>query len=203
MSLTSGSRLGPYEIIASIGAGGMGQVFKARDARLDRDVALKVLTPAAALDADRLRRFEQEARATAAINHPNILAVFDVGADSGVNYVVSELLEGETLRDRLKIGAIPPRKTMEYAAQIARGLGAAHEKGIVHRDLKPENLFLTHDGRLKILDFGIARCAAPLGTPGSLLHTEAGRVLGTVPYMAPEQVRGEEVDHRADLFALG
>src|SRR5438034_9050966 len=148
MSLTSGSRLGPYEIIASIGAGGMGQVFKARDARLDRDVALKVLTPAAALDADRLRRFEQEARATAALNHPNILAVFDVGADGGVNYVVSELLEGETLRDRLTIGALPIRKAIECGAQIARGLAAAHAKGIVHRDLKPENLFLTRDGRL-------------------------------------------------------
>src|SRR5262249_17194805 len=143
MALAAGTRLGPYEVLSALGAGGMGEVYQARDTRLERDVALKVLPPAATSDPDRLRRFELEARAAAAINHPNILAVFDVGAVAGVNYVASELLEGETLRDRLKTGAVPPRKTIEYAAQIARGLGAAHEKGIVHRDLKPENLFLT------------------------------------------------------------
>jgi eukaryotic-like serine/threonine-protein kinase len=172
-----------------------------------RDVALKVLPPSTTSDPDRLRRFEFEARATAAINHPNILAVFDVGADADVNYVVAELLEGETLRDRLKTGAIPPRKTMEYAAQIARGLSAAHEKGIVHRDLKPENLFLTHDGRLKILDFGIAKLlGAADGEPmigPTMASTIPGVVLGTVGYMSPEQVRGLPTDHRTDIFSFG
>ncbi len=186
----------------------MGEVFRARDTRLDRDVALKVLPLAAAADPDRLRRFEQEARATAALNHPNILAVFDVGADGAVNYVVSELLEGETLRERLKTGAIPPRKTVEYAAQTARGLAAAHDKGIVHRDLKPENLFLTRDGRLKILDFGIAKLlGADKGdqtiAPTIELGTTPGMVLGTVGYMSPEQVRGLPADHRTDIFSFG
>jgi eukaryotic-like serine/threonine-protein kinase len=186
----------------------MGEVFRAHDTRLDRDVALKVLPLAAAADPDRLRRFEQEARATAALNHPNILAVFDVGADAGVNYVVSELLEGETLRDRLKTGAMPPRKTVEYAAQMARGLAAAHEKAIVHRDLKPENLFLTRDGRLKILDFGIAKLLGPaIGeqtiAPTIEPGTTPGMVLGTVGYMSPEQVRGLPTDHRTDIFSFG
>jgi Tol biopolymer transport system component len=207
MALIAGTRVGPYCILSVLGAGGMGEVYRARDTRLQRDVALKVLSAATTSDPDRLRRFEFEARATAAINHPNILAVFDVGADAGVNYVVSELLEGETLRDRLKTGAIAPRKTIEYAAQIARGLGAAHEKGIVHRDLKPENLFLTHDGRLKILDFGIAKLLATvedeLTGPTIAPATTPGVVVGTVGYMSPEQLRGLPTDHRTDIFSFG
>jgi serine/threonine protein kinase len=157
MNLSPGSRLGPYEIIAPLGAGGMGEVYRARDSRLKREVAIKVLPQAFSRDAERLRRFEQEALATAALNHPNILAVFDIGTSEGAPYVVSELLEGETLRDRLRSGALATRKTLDYALQIARGLAAAHEKGIIHRDLKPENLFLTKDGRVKILDFGLAK----------------------------------------------
>jgi len=207
MALVAGTRLGPYDILSALGAGGMGEVYRARDTRLQRDVALKVLPSSTTSDPDRLHRFEFEARATAAINHPNILAVFDVGADADVNYVVSELLEGETLRDRLKTGPIPPRKTMEYAAQIARGLGAAHEKGIVHRDLKPENLFLTHDGRLKILDFGIAKLLGAadggLMIGPTMASTIPGVVLGTVGYMSPEQVRGLPTDHRTDIFSFG
>ncbi len=210
MSLAPGTRLGAYEIVALIGAGGMGEVYRARDARLGRDVAIKVLPAAFSADADRLRRFEQEARAAAALNHPNILSVHDIGSQEGAPYVVSELLEGETLRAR--IGALPVRKACEYAIQIARGLAAAHEKGIVHRDLKPENLFVTDDGRVKILDFGLAKLTqkdSPLvsGTnvPTTPLadKTEAGMVLGTIGYMAPEQVRAQAVDHRADLFAFG
>ena len=208
MTLSLGARLGPYEILSAIGAGGMGEVFRAHDTRLDRDVALKVLPLAAAADPDRLRRFEQEARATAALNHPNILAVFDVGSDAGVNYVVTELLEGETLRERLKTGAVPPRKTVEYAAQMARGLAAAHEKAIVHRDLKPENLFLTRDGRLKILDFGIAKLLGHAVDERTIERTiergtTPGMVLGTVGYMSPEQVRGLPADHRTDIFSFG
>src|ERR1700688_4661958 len=157
MNLASGARLGPYEIVAPLGAGGMGEVFRARDTRLKREVAIKVLPHGLSLDPERLRRFEQEALATAALNHPNILAVFDIGTNQGSPYVVSALLEGETLRDRLRSGAIALRKTLDYALQIAHGLAAAHEKGIIHRDLKPENLFLTKDGRLKILHIGLAK----------------------------------------------
>jgi len=157
MALISGTKLGPYEIQAPLGAGGMGEVYRARDPRLKREVAIKVLPQAFSLDADRLRRFEQEALATAALNHPNILAVFDIGTSEGSPYVVSELLEGETLRERLRSGSIAVRKALECALQIAHGLAAAHEKGIVHRDLKPDNLFLTKDGRVKILDFGLAK----------------------------------------------
>jgi Tol biopolymer transport system component len=207
MTLVAGTRLGPYDIISVLGAGGMGEFNRPRDTRLQREVALKVLPPATTSNPDRLHRFEFEARATAAINHPNILAVFDVGADAGVNYVVSELLEGETLRDRLETGPLTPRKTMEYAAQIARGLAAAHEKGIVHRDLKPENLFLTREGRMKILDFGIAKL---LGAADDQLMmgpttaaTTPGVVMGTVGYMSPEQVRGLPTDHRTDIFSFG
>src|SRR5262245_32657615 len=208
MALATGTRLGPYEIVAPIGAGGMGEVYRARDTRLGRDVALKVLPAAAAGDPERLRRFEQEARATAALNHPNLLAVFDIGADAGVNYLVSELLEGETLRDRLRAGPLPARKTAEYGAQIARGLAAAHDKGIVHRDLKPENLFVTRDGRVKILDFGIAKLAGPDPSgqtiaPTVEAGTSPGTLLGTIGYMSPEQVRGLAVDHRSDIFSLG
>src|SRR5580700_2287005 len=213
MSLTSGARLGPYEIVAPLGAGGMGEVFRARDTRLKREVAIKVLPQGTSLDPDRLRRFEQEALATAALNHPNILAVFDIGANQiganqGSPYVVSELLEGETLRERLRSGSISVRKTLDYALQIAHGLAAAHEKGIVHRDLKPENLFLTKDGRIKILDFGLAKLTQPESgdrtAQATLTHvTEVGTVLGTAGYMSPEQVRGVAVDARSDIFSFG
>src|ERR1700722_17961716 len=157
MSLASGSRVGPYEIVAPAGAGGMGEVYRARDSRLNRDVAIKVLPAAFARDPDRLRRFQQEAQAVAALNHPNILAVHDFGEHDGSPYLVTEFLEGETLRGRLNSGALPARKASEFAEQIARGLAAAHDKGIVHRDLKPENIFVTRDGRVKILDFGLAK----------------------------------------------
>jgi eukaryotic-like serine/threonine-protein kinase len=208
MNLTAGSKLGPYEIIAPLGAGGMGEVYRARDSRLKREVAIKVLPQAFSLDADRLHRFEQEALATAALNHPNILAVFDIGTNEGSPYVVSELLEGETLRERLRGGSIAVRKTLDYALQIAHGLAAAHEKGIIHRDLKPENLFVTKDGRVKILDFGLAKLTQ--SDPGdhsslpTMTHaTEAGVVLGTAGYMSPEQVRGIAVDARSDIFSFG
>lgn len=208
MALTPGTKLGPYEIQSPLGAGGMGEVYRASDSRLKRDVAVKVLPQALSADADRLRRFEQEALATAALNHPNILAVFDIGASEGAPYVVSELLEGETLRERLRGGAIPLRKALDYALQIAHGLAAAHEKGIVHRDLKPENLFLTKDGRVKILDFGLAKLTqvepVTQTSLATMTHaTDAGVVLGTAGYMSPEQVRGIGVDARSDIFSFG
>ena len=208
MNLTPGSKLGPYEIVSLLGAGGMGEVYRARDSRLKREVAVKVLPQALSLDADRLRRFEQEALATAALNHPNILAVFDIGTHEGSPYVVSELLEGETLRERVRGGPIVMRKTLDYALQIAHGLAAAHEKGIIHRDLKPENLFITKDGRVKILDFGLAKLTQPeAGAHTSLATatqaTEAGVVMGTAGYMSPEQVRGATVDPRSDIFSFG
>ena len=209
MAITTGTRFGPYEIVAPLGAGGMGEVYRARDTRLERDVAAKVLPPHLADDAVALTRFEREAKAVAALSHPNILGIFDVGREGSTAYVVTELLEGETLRERLAAGALPPRKAAEYAAQMARGLAAAHEKGIVHRDLKPENVFVTGDGRVKILDFGLAKQErppadlGPTNTPTRLATTDPGVVLGTVAYMAPEQVRGQPLDHRADLFALG
>src|SRR5450755_650432 len=159
MSLTSGTKLGPYEIQSPIGAGGMGEVYRARDARLNRDVAIKILPASFSADPERLQRFAQESRAAAALNHPNILSIFDIGENHGAPYVVSELLEGETLRDRLRSGPLSTRKATDYAQQIAKGLAAAHEKGIVHRDLKPENLFITNDGRVKILDFEIGRAS--------------------------------------------
>ena len=208
MALTPGAKLGPYEIIAPFGAGGMGEVYRARDPQLGREVAIKILPSFLSRDPDRLRRFEQEARAAAALNHPNILAVYQMGTHDGAPYLVSELLEGSTLRDQLLRGAVPVRKAVDYAIQTARGLAAAHEKGIVHRDLKPENLFLTKDGRIKILDFGLAKLiqqphASDPGSPTMTEGTEPGVVLGTVGYMAPEQVRGQTADDRADLFALG
>jgi len=208
MNLTTGTKLGPYEIVSLLGAGGMGEVYRARDSRLKRDVAIKILPQALSLDADRLRRFEQEALATAALNHPNILAVFDIGTNEGSPYVVSELLEGETLRERFCSGAVAVRKTLDYALQIAHGLAAAHEKGIIHRDLKPENLFLTKDGRVKILDFGLAKLTqresgAHTSLPTMTHATEAGVVMGTAGYMSPEQVRGVALDARSDIFAFG
>ena len=209
MTLSAGTRLGPYEIVALIGAGGMGDVYRARDPRLGRDVAIKVLPIAFSADADRLHRFEQEARAAAALNHPNILAVYDIGTQADAPFIVSELLEGETVRERLNAGPVAARKAIEHALQIAHGLAAAHDKGIIHRDLKPENVFITSDNRIKILDFGLAKLtqrstpdtASGLATMPS--PTEPGVVLGTVGYMAPEQVRGLDADHRADLFAFG
>ena len=209
MALYSGTILGPYEIRSPLGAGGMGEVYRARDNRLGRDVAIKVLPSSFSADRDRLERFAQEARAAAALNHPNILSIFDIGDERGVFYVVSELLEGETLRDRLKTGALSNRKAIDYGLQVARGLAAAHEKGIVHRDLKPENLFLTSDGRVKILDFGLAKLTRPETTgagadaPTMQAVTEPGLIMGTVGYMSPEQVRGKAADHRSDIFAFG
>ena len=207
MPLTAGSRLGPYEIVSPIGAGGMGEVYRARDARLEREVAIKVLPAAFAQDADRLARFEREAKAVAALSHPNILSIFDFGVHDGLAYAVMELLDGETLRARLEHGALPVRKAIDYAVQIARGLAAAHEKGLVHRDLKPDNLFLLNDGQVKILDFGLARPTTTTPTSDATrtmaAMTDPGTVMGTVGYMSPEQVRGQPVDARSDLFALG
>ena len=213
MALAPGTRLGPYEIIAPLGAGGMGEVYRALDRRLDRTVAIKILPPQFADDPARRERFEREAKAVAALSHPNILAIHDVGSDaltpgSPVIYAVTELLEGETLRKRLATDPPPARKAVEIAVQIAGGLAAAHEKGIVHRDLKPENVFITTDGRVKILDFGLATQATPAvhrapEAPTVALATDPGTVLGTVGYMSPEQVRGERVDHRSDIFSLG
>src|SRR4030095_12260072 len=232
MSLASGSALGPYEILGLAGAGGMGEVYRARDSRLGRDVAIKVLPPAFSTDADRLRRFEQEARAAAALSHPNILAVYDIGQHVGSPYIVSELRGGQTLRARLphRRGSnggthtprddresLPLRKAIDYAVQIARGLAAAHDKGIVHRDLKPENIFITSDGRVKILDFGLAKLTQPefaaaassaaagaaTGVPTESNDTAPGVVLGTMGYMSPEQVRGLAADQRSDIFAFG
>jgi serine/threonine protein kinase/WD40 repeat protein len=212
MTIAPGRRLGPYEILSPIGAGGMGEVYKARDTRLGRDVAIKVLPASFTSDADRLRRFEQEARAVAALSHPNILAVHDIGTQDGNPYIVTELLDGRTLRDQLNDGALPVRKALDYATQISAGLAAAHGRGIVHRDLKPENVFCTKDGRVKILDFGLAKQspspAAPSGATmsGATIpdaQTEPGLVMGTVGYMSPEQVRGATADQRSDLFSLG
>ncbi len=208
MALTSGEKLGPYEILSPLGAGGMGEVYRAKDTRLGREVALKILPESFTRDPDRLRRFEQEARAVAALNHPNILAIHDIGERNGSPFLVSELLDGESLRVALDRGVLPQRKTIEYGVQIAHGLAAAHEKGIVHRDLKPENIFVTKDGRIKILDFGLAKLAQTAGaTPEELtltgLQTAAGVIMGTASYMAPEQVRGENADARTDIFAFG
>ncbi len=207
MTITPGYRLGPYEIIVSIGAGGMGEVYKARDNRLKRDVAVKVLPESFASDADRLRRFQLEAQSAGALNHPNILVVYDIGTQDNSPYLVSELLEGETLRERLRPGKIPVSKAVEYAKQIANGLAAAHGKGITHRDIKPENLFVTKDSRLKILDFGLAKAVSAEKSVGdSTTETKAtdpGAVMGTASYMSPEQVRAQPVDHRSDIFSLG
>ena len=210
MTLAAGTRLGPYEILSPLGAGGMGEVYRARDPRLHREVAIKVLPASFSADSERLRRFEQEARAAGMLNHPNILSVHDVGFEGGAPYVVSELLEGETLRSALGGGPLPVRKAIDYGAQIARGLASAHEKGIVHRDLKPENLFVTSDGRVKILDFGLAKVTEAEGGAGTssraateVAATEPGVVLGTVGYMSPEQVRGRPASPQSDIFSFG
>ncbi|HEV7551236.1 MAG TPA: protein kinase [Candidatus Angelobacter sp.] len=206
MTLASGMKLGPYEIESLLGVGGMGEVYRARDSRLARAVALKILPESFARDQDRLRRFEQESHAVAALNHPNILAIHDVGHYNGTPYLVSELLEGKNLRVALEHGAMSQRKMIEYGVQIAKGLAAAHEKGIVHRDLKPENLFITRDDRVKILDFGLAKLATVSPADGATrtsAQTSAGTVMGTASYMAPEQVRGEPADPRTDIFAFG
>ena len=207
MRIAAGTLIGPYEIVGWLGAGGMGEVYRARDSRLGRDVAIKLLPEALATNANRLTRFEQEARAAGQLNHPNILAVYDIGSHAGAPYIVSELLEGESLRRRLQAGALTPRKALEYARQMADGLAAAHDKGIVHRDVKPENLFVTNDGRIKILDFGIAKLTKPsdvaAGDIGVPTETADGIVVGTAAYMSPEQVRGQPVDARSDIFTVG
>jgi hypothetical protein len=209
MTQTPGTRFDRYEVVDLVGAGAMGEVYRARDTRLGRNVALKVLPAHFSSDPDRLRRFDQEARSAGTLNHPNVVAIFDVGTQDGMPFVVSELLEGETLRQRLERGALPVRKAIEYGIQIARGLAAAHASGVVHRDLKPENLFVTKEGLVKILDFGLAKLVRPENGPMAARDslagtmTEAGMIMGTAGYMAPEQVRGEAADQRSDLFALG
>jgi serine/threonine protein kinase len=221
MTLAAGTRLGSYEVSTLLGAGGMGEVYRARDPRLGRDVAIKVLPAAFAADPDRLRRFEQEARAAATISHPNVLVVYDVGVfhppapseASGFgndarpsSYLVSELLDGETLAARLRRGPLTVRRAVEFVVQIAHGLAAAHEKGILHRDLKPANIFVTTDERAKILDFGLAKLTESPEATGELsllTATLPGVVLGTVGYMSPEQVRGQTIDQRSDIFAVG
>jgi eukaryotic-like serine/threonine-protein kinase len=203
----TGQLVGHYRILEKIGAGGMGEIFRARDERLGRDVALKLIRPASSDNPDHLRRFEQEARAAAALNHPNIVAIYDVGFEGTTPYIVSELLEGKTLRQRLLEGKIPTRQAADYALQIVQGLIAAHDRHIVHRDLKPENLFLTEDGRIKILDFGVAKLQIPDEESRSIEQlttvTKSGAVIGTVAYMSPEQLRGKSVDHRSDIFSFG
>jgi eukaryotic-like serine/threonine-protein kinase len=206
MNLHTGLKLGPYEVESLIASGGMGEVYRARDTRLDRSVALKVLIPGVALDADRLARFAQEARVMALLNHPNVVAVYDVGLHDALPYVVSELLQGAPLRRQIERGPMRTRVAVALAVDIARGLSAAHEAGIVHRDLKPENIFLTDDGRIKILDFGLAKCRKEMsGLPhqDSAKTTVPGVILGTVGYMSPEQVQGAPADARSDIFSFG
>lgn len=210
MTLAIGTKLGRYEIRSQLGAGGMGEVYRARDEKLNRDVAIKVLPASLLQDQVRLRRFEQEAQAAGALNHPNILVVYDVGTHENAPYVVSELLEGKSLKERLDDGPIAQRKATDYALQVAHGLAAAHEKGIVHRDLKPDNLFITKDDRIKILDFGLAKLIEPVSDglaqtdiATRKVQTDPGTVMGTVGYMSPEQVRGKHVDHRSDIFSFG
>ncbi|HLE64383.1 MAG TPA: serine/threonine-protein kinase, partial [Pyrinomonadaceae bacterium] len=203
------SHISHYRIVSKIGAGGMGEVYRARDTRLEREVAIKILPANYSSDPDRLKRFEQEARATSALNHPNILTVYDIGTYEGSPYIVAELLAGEELREQLNGVGLTQRQAIDYAQQIAQGLAAAHEKGITHRDLKPENLFITTDGRLKILDFGLAKLrpqrneaiSSEVATEKQI--TDPGTVMGTVGYMSPEQVRGQVADHRSDIFSFG
>ncbi len=208
MALSAGTRLGPYEILAPLGAGGMGEVYRARDTRLGREVAIKVLPERLAGDPSALSRFEREARAVAALSHPNILAIHDFGEERGLRYAVTELLEGQTLRERLVRERLAWRKALEIGISLADGLSAAHARGIIHRDLKPENIFLTSNGHVKILDFGLARAdVVPsdqlTSAPTKSSATEAGTVLGTLGYMSPEQVGGQPADTRSDIFSLG
>ena len=213
MPIAPDTQIGPYKIVALIGSGGMGEVYKAHDTRLRRDVAIKILPASFTNDPDRLRRFEQEARAVAALSHANIVSVFDVGEANGVHYIVSELLEGESLRERIPAAGLAVRKATELAVQFANGLAAAHDRGIVHRDLKPENIFVTKTGQVKILDFGLAKLrrgdapeagqAEQTATHFTAAHTDAGQIVGTAGYMSPEQVRGDAVDHRSDIFSFG
>jgi len=209
MSVSPNTTLGSYTILSKIGEGGMGEVWRARDSKLGRDVAIKVLPAAFSADKDRLARFEQEAQSAGALNHPNILVIHHIGTHDGSPYIVSELLEGETLRDRMGGNPLPQRKAIDYALQIAHGLAAAHDKKIVHRDLKPDNLFITKDGRVKILDFGLAKLVGTDGDglqtdiPTRKVNTDPGTVMGTVGYMSPEQLRGQQADHRSDIFSFG
>ena len=204
MSLAPGAKLGSYEIVAPLGAGGMGQVYRARDPRLDREVAIKVLPADTARDPGALARFEREAMSVAKLSHPNILSIFEFARDGDTSFVVTELLDGETLRARLERGPLPARRAVAYALQIARGIGAAHARGIVHRDLKPENVMITRDDHVKILDFGLAKPFdigdADMTRAG---HTSAGTILGTLGYMAPNRCAALPVDQRADIFAFG
>ena len=205
MTIGPGTGLGPYSVVAVIGSGGMGQVYRAHDQRLGRDVAIKVLPAEVAGDADRLRRFEQEARAAAALNHSNILALYDIGSQDGVSFIVTELLDGQTLRELLTRERLAIGRAIDLAAQIASGLAAAHGRNLVHRDIKPENIFITTDGQAKILDFGLAKVVDPAAEVDAATRTATAphTVLGTAGYMAPEQVRGQPIDHRADIFAFG
>src|SRR3954465_5770889 len=206
MEFAAGARLGPYEVVCTIGAGAMGQVYRARDHRLQRDVALKVLHAEVASTVGRLARFEQEARAAAGLNHPNILGIHDIGTDQGVTYIATELVIGETLAAIIRAGPVPLRRLLDIAVQVAAGLACAHASGIVHRDVKPENVMVTKDGAVKILDFGLAKqTAAPAAASatGTGYQTDVGTILGTVNYMSPEQARGQPADHRSDQFSLG
>ena len=209
MTLTPGTKLGPYEIIAPAGAGGMGEVYRARDTRLDRTVAIKILPATFSSDLDRLHRFQHEAKILSTLNHPNVLAIYDVGDQDGVRFLVSEFLEGQTLREKMETGALSRWRLIEYALEIAKGLAAAHEKGVVHRDLKPDNVFITRDDRVKVLDFGLAKLTQSGGAPEQTATltgpapTTPGTVMGTVGYMSPEQVRGHALDSRSDIFSFG
>src|SRR5687768_11805771 len=210
MTIAPNTKLGRYEIRSKLGAGGMGEVYQGRDTQLGRDVAVKVLPTSVSTDPDRLRRFEQEACAASALNHPNILVVHDIGAHDRTTYVVSELLEGETLRKRIGGTPVDQRRAVDYALQIANGLAAAHEKGIIHRDLKPDNVFVTNDGRVKILDFGLAKLTSATDgdepqtdLPTRKLNTDPGTIMGTMGYISPEQLRGQPVDNRTDIFSFG
>jgi serine/threonine protein kinase len=207
MALPAGERIGPFEVVAPIGRGGMGEIYRARDTRLNRDVALKMLPDGSATDEESLHRFERETRAVAALNHPNILAIHDTGMHHDLPYAVTELLQGETLADRLRSGPLAPPRATEIASQIAEGLSAAHAMGVIHRDIKPDNIFLTNDGRAKILDFGIARIENPALRTGKIGWTSgvsnSSFVVGTAGYISPEQVRGKKADARSDIFAVG
>src|SRR5712691_9536885 len=208
-TISADTTIAQYSVISKIGEGGMGEVYRARDTKLGRDVAIKVLPAAFSSDVERLRRFEQEAQAAGALNHPNILVIFHIGMHEGAPYIVSELLEGETLRERMAGAALPQRKALDYALQIARGLAAAHEKGIVHRDIKPDNILVTDDGRVKLLDFGLAKLTGASETqsqteiPTRRVDTDPGTVMGTMGYMSPEQLKGQPTDHRSDIFSFG